>query len=107
MGENEKTMSRQKLEEQIIKRAQSDRDFKKTLLDKPKETLRQLGVQVPEEAEVKVVQESANMVYLVLPVNPDELTDEQLHAVCGGFFSCPVDCGFVYGILCHREFIFN
>ncbi len=54
-----------------------------------------------------MVEESARMVYLVLPVNPDELTDEQLYTVCGGFSSCPADCGFVYGILCHRAFKLN
>ena len=70
--------------EEIIKKAQSDKDFKKALLDNPKETLGQLGVQVPEEVEVKVVEESAKVVYLVLPVNLDELTDEQLDGVAGG-----------------------
>ena len=81
MTENEKNMTR----EEIIKKAQSDKDFKKALLDNPKETLGQLGVQVPEEVEVKVVEESPKVVYLVLPVNLDELTDEQLDAVSGGF----------------------
>ena len=85
MTENEKTMTREELEKKIIKKAQSDKDFKQALLDNPKETLGQLGVQVPEEVEVKVVEESAKVVYLVLPVNPDELTDEQLDAVAGGW----------------------
>ena len=77
-------MTRKEIEEQIIKKAQSDKEFKKALLDNPKGTLRQFGVQIPEEIEFKVVEESAKVVYLVLPVNLDELSDEQLDAVAGG-----------------------
>jgi hypothetical protein len=62
-------------------------------LDNPKEALGQLGVQVSDEFEVKVVEESAKVVNLVLPVNLDELTDKQLDAVAGGFdfpcWNCP------------------
>lgn len=91
MSENEKKqMTRKELEEQLIKKAQADKDFKKALVDNPKEALGQLGVQVPEEVEVKVVEESAKVVYLVLPeVNLDELTDEQLGEVAGGTFKWP------------------
>ena len=46
-------------------------------MEKPHEAIAQFGVQVPEEVEVRVVEESANVVYLVVPVNPDELTDER------------------------------
>jgi len=68
------------------------------LLDNPKEALGQLGVQVPEEVEVKVVEELARVVYLVLPVNPEEqlLVDEQLDSVAGGGcnnFQGPPQCG--------------
>ncbi len=83
MSENEK-MTRKEIEEQIIAKAMADKDFKKALVDDPKATFGQLGLQIPEEVEVKVVEESAKVVYLVLPVNPDEMTDEQLDAVAGG-----------------------
>jgi hypothetical protein len=43
----------------------------------------QFGVQVPEEIEIKVVEESAKVLYLVLPDNPDQLTDKQLDEVSG------------------------
>ena len=97
MTENEKSLTVEGLEkEEIIEKAQSDKDFKKALVDNPKETLGQLGVQVPDEVEVKVVEESAKVVYLVLPVNLDELTDGQLDAVSGGGNAgpiCPSLCG--------------
>lgn len=84
MSENEKKpMTREELEKEIIKKAQSDKDFKKTLVDNPKKALGQLGVHVAEDVEVKVVEESAKVVYFVLPCNPDELTDEQLDGVAG------------------------
>ena len=89
MSENEnKQMTQKEFEEQIIKKAQSDKEFKKALVDNPKEALGQLGVQLPEDVEVKVVEESARVVYLVLPVNPDELTNEQLDGASGGL-GCP------------------
>ena len=87
VSENEKKpLTREELKKEIIKKAQSDKEFKKALVDNPKGTLGQLGVQIPEDVEVKVVEESANVVYLVLPYKPDELTDEQLDTVAGGSF---------------------
>jgi|GEM_PF-1111212 len=83
-GNKKKPMTRKELKEQIIKKAQSDQEFKKALVENPKGAIGQLGVQLPEDVEVKVVEESAGVVYLVLPVNPDELTDEQLDDVTGG-----------------------
>jgi len=85
MSESEKKpVSRKKLKEQIIKKAQEDQGFKKALVENPKGAIGQLGVQLPEDVEVKVVEESTEVVYLVLPVNPGELTDEQLDDVAGG-----------------------
>ena len=81
MSENE---NRQISREEVIRKAQADKDFKKSLLDNPKATLGQLGVKLPEDVAVKVVEESNKVIYLVLPVNPNELTEEQLDSVAGG-----------------------
>ncbi|TEB13164.1 NHLP leader peptide family RiPP precursor [Pelotomaculum propionicicum] len=83
-GNEKKPMNRKELKEQIIKKAQVDREFKKALVENPKGAIGRLGVQLPAEVEVKVVEESTEVVYLVLPANPDELTDEQLDNVTGG-----------------------
>ncbi|MDR9788316.1 MAG: NHLP leader peptide family RiPP precursor [Peptococcaceae bacterium MAG4] len=69
------------VEKRIIEKAREDADFKRTLLEKPHEAIARFGVQVPEEVEIKVVEESAKVLYLVLPENPDELTDKQLDEV--------------------------
>ncbi|MCL6611135.1 MAG: NHLP leader peptide family RiPP precursor [Peptococcaceae bacterium] len=53
-------------------------------MENPKEILGRFGVQVPAEVEVKVVEELPGVVYLVLPVNPAEMTDKQLDGVGGG-----------------------
>lgn len=84
MTENQMSKTPEGIKQEIIKKAQLDKDFKKALVDNPKEILGQLGVQFSEEVEVKVVEESSKIVYLVLPINPDELTDEQLDSVAGG-----------------------
>lgn len=84
MSEDKKRMTREELEKEIIKKAREDESFKKALMDNPKEALGQLGVEFPAELEVKIVEESAGVVYLVLPVEPDQLTDQQLDGVAGG-----------------------
>ena len=48
-----------------------------------------MGAQLPEGVEVRVVQESADTIYLVLPSasavgEGGELSDEELEAVAGG-----------------------
>lgn len=84
-----KIITREELEKEVLKKAGGDKDFKKALVDNPKETIRRLGVQVPEGVEIRVVEESPQVLYLVLPVNLDELTDEQLDNVAAG--SCSID----------------
>jgi hypothetical protein len=62
------------------------------LLDDPKGTLeRELGTQLPEGVEVRVLQERADAIYLVLPSSASplggqggEISDRELEAVAGG-----------------------
>ena len=85
MAENGKILTREEIEKAAISKAWKDENFKKDLMEKPHKALAQLGVNVPEKIEIKVVEESAKVLYLVLPVNPeDELTDESLESVAGG-----------------------
>jgi Nitrile hydratase, alpha chain len=77
------------LQADIIAKAWKDEAFKQELLSNPNATLKALGLKVPSNVEVQVIEETANKVYLVLPSKPSvitdtELSDEQLEAVAGG-----------------------
>jgi hypothetical protein len=83
--------SRAEMERRLIQRSMEDEEFRRRLLDDPKGTLEQeLGSALPEDAEVRVVQESADTIYLVLPSasalvgEVGELSDQALEAVAGG-----------------------
>lgn len=63
--------TRQDLQEQIIKKAWEDAEFKKQLIANPKAAVKEaFGVDLPDAIEVEVVEESANKFYLVLPESP-------------------------------------
>jgi hypothetical protein len=78
------------MERRLIERSLEDDSFRQRLLDDPKGTVEQeLGSQLPEDVEVRVVEESAQSIYLVLPfASPlsegGEISDEELEAVAGG-----------------------
>jgi hypothetical protein len=71
----------------IIAKALKDDGYREELLANPKHAIQQeFGKELPLGLEVRVVEESANVVYLVLPPRPVvELSDADLQAVCGGF----------------------
>jgi nitrile hydratase alpha subunit len=82
--------SRAEMERRLIERSLQDESFRQRLLDDPKGTIEQeLGTQLREGTEVRVVEESAETIYLVLPsASPTgqggELSDQELDAVAGG-----------------------
>jgi hypothetical protein len=100
--------SRAEIERTIVQRSMEDEDFRRRLLEDPKGTVEQeLATRLPEDVEVRVVEESQQAIYLVLPstsptVEGEELSDQQLEAVAGGmggdmtaeWSDCPADtCG--------------
>jgi hypothetical protein len=75
----------------VLARALADPDFRADLVASPHRSLSELyGVTIPENADVRVLEESYDSHFVVIP--PDmssisqELTDEQLEAVAGGWF---------------------
>lgn len=69
---------KQNLQSKIIKMAWEDKAFKKELLENPKKAIEKtLEVSIPDNIEIKVVEETPETVYLVLPVNPATVSTSQ------------------------------
>jgi hypothetical protein len=81
---------RKQMERRLVERSLEDESFRQRLLENPKAAVEQeLGTQLPEGAQVRVVEESADTIYLVLPgtsplAQGDELSERELEAVAGG-----------------------
>ena len=81
---------RAEIERTLVQRSLEDESLRQRLLEDPKGTIEQeLGSGLPESIEVRVVEESAETLYLVLPSasavgEGGELSDEELEAVAGG-----------------------
>jgi hypothetical protein len=77
---------------QVVAKAWQDAAFKQRLLSDPQGVLQEHGVQVPAGIQVRVVENTAQVVHLVLPQRPADLSAEQLDEVAGGGGSI---CSFV------------
>ena len=94
MAEN----ARQAAEARIIEKAYKDDAFRKRLVDDPNGTVaKELGVQIPANLKVKVVEESADTIVLVIPKKADappsgKLSHQELEQVAGGW-DTSISCG--------------
>ena len=84
--------SRAEMERTLVQRSMEDEDFRQRLLDDPKAAVEQeLATQLPEDVEVRVVEESQQTIYLVLPsaspLGQGEISDQDLEQVAGGDLS--------------------
>jgi hypothetical protein len=97
--------AREAFEARLIEKAWKNDTFRQALVTDPRGAVeRELGGQLPAGLQVKVLQESADTCYLVLPANPDrapagQLTDQQLEAVAGGWTG-QTDCITCGGATC-------
>lgn len=74
---------------EVIKRSWSDDGFKQSLKDNPKKVLGDYGLNVPEQVEIVVIENTKEKQYLLLPDSPrgangDEMTDEELNNLLSG-----------------------
>jgi hypothetical protein len=82
--------SRAEMERSLVNRSLEDEEFRQRLLAEPRAAIEQeLGIRLPESIEVRVVEESAETIYLVLPSASPlgegvELSDQELEALAGG-----------------------
>jgi hypothetical protein len=59
---------RRSIRDRVLRRAGTDLDFRRLLIDNPKSAIaRELGIDVPEDVHVTVLVEQPNHLYVVLP----------------------------------------
>jgi hypothetical protein len=81
------------LEAKLIEKAMADEVFKRELMSNPKAAIaKEVGQELPTELEFEVLEQTPTKLYLVLPMSEsaenspsEELAEEQLEAVAGGF----------------------
>jgi hypothetical protein len=69
---------------QVVARAWSDEAFKQRLMAEPSAVLREAGIEVPAGRQVRVVEDTEQVVHLVVPQRPRDLSDEQFDQVAAG-----------------------
>lgn len=77
----------------LAAKVQRDADFRKRLLSNPVETLRAEGVQISPDVKVKVVENTADLIHIVLPAKQVALADEALDKVTAGTSDSDKPCG--------------
>ena len=73
---------------QVVARAWRDEAFKQRLLSDPAGVLREEGIEVPAGQQVRLVENTDQVMHLVVPQKPPNLSDEQLDKVAGGEVLC-------------------
>lgn len=75
----------------IISQCWADEAFKQRFISDPAAVMKEAGLEAPGGVELKVVEDSEKVNYILLPQKPDELSDELLDGVAGGICSCTLD----------------
>jgi hypothetical protein len=84
---SQEMLSRKDAEAKLIAKAQADQSFRQALLTNSKAAIEQELGTIIEDFQVKVVEETADTLYLVLPAVETELSEDDLDSVAGGVLS--------------------
>lgn len=84
---SQEMLSRKDAEAKLIAKAQADQSFRQALLTNSKAAIEQELGTIIEDFQVKVVEETADTLYLVLPAVEAELSEDDLDSVAGGVLS--------------------
>ncbi|MBD2207950.1 NHLP leader peptide family natural product precursor [Calothrix sp. FACHB-1219] len=94
MAINSDPLTPESLQEHIIAKAIEDPAYKQRLISDTRAVLaEELGTELPEDLSIEVLQQSSKQLYLVLPVDIDELvrdgiiSQSELEAVAGASIS--------------------
>ena len=72
------------MRQHLAQKAAGDEEFRKLLLSDPKPTIeRELGIKIPDHAEIQVHEDDAHTAHLILPPSP-RLSETQLAQAAGG-----------------------
>ncbi len=87
----------------IVAHAWKDARFKEKLLKNPKEALKEMGIEMPANFDVRVIEEKSNSSTFILPKAPaeaKELSEQELQKLAGGILRndgprsfYPLSCG--------------
>ena len=82
------------LQERVLERALKDERFRQELLTNPRAVLaREYQVHIPETIGIRIVEDTADTLTLVLPPSQgtmQELSDAELEGVSGGWVRPPI-----------------
>ena len=86
MAETEKQSFESEFATKAIAKAWSDPAYKARLVADPRAALAEVGISAPEKLNFKVVENTDDLVHLILPPPPSgELSEESLALVSGGW----------------------
>ena len=68
----------------IIAKAWNDDAFKQKLIDEPKQTLANEGIELPDDKTITVLVDTDQVSHLVIPNKPNDLNDQELENTAGG-----------------------
>ncbi len=78
----------EEMQAHLVEKSSADHEFRRQLIEDPKSVLiQEFGIEIPDSMKITVHENTVEDVHLALPAK-NELTVEQLEAVCAGLTCC-------------------